>query len=210
MKKVLLISGLLLIFSCKKESDKKVVKNSVSADSLSTKPNLDSLRLNSVDDIKNEYNKVNSLLIAKKLDSTSFNYECGEKSGTVVFYSDNNDLKTIKHSYSENSHFSSVENYFVHDGKPYFIFQQETVWSFDGGTPEKPETKDDIKENRYYYVNKKLVNCRNKTYTLRSKNNSKQENLSDGESKNCSDVELLKTYNLLIKNKDKKGNIKCL
>lgn len=210
MKKALLFSGLLLIFSCKKENDTKVAANSVSADSLSKRQNLDSLRLNSVDDIKNEYNKVNSLLIAKKLDSTSFHYECEEKSGTVVFYSDNNNLKTIKHSYSENSHFSSVENYFVEDDKPYFIFQQETVWSFDGGTSEKPETKDDIKENRYYYVNEKLVNCRDKTYTLRSKNNSKQENLSDRESKNCSDVESLKTFNLLIKNKDMKGTIQCL
>lgn len=212
MKTLLLISGLVLIISCKKE-DNKTLDDNVSEKILTSKLNEDSLQLkndlNSVDGIKKEYNLVNSKLTAKKLDSVSFDYECEERSGNVVYYSENGILKVIKH-FNADSHFSSTENYFVNDGKPYFIFQKETVWSFDAGTSEKPETKDDIKENRYYYVNSKLVSCRDKTYTIRSKSNSKPENISDGESKNCSDAELLKTFGLLLKNKDKNGTLKCL
>ena len=211
MKKVFLISGLLLIFSCKKEN--KNAEKSLSIDSLSSKTVVDTLKksneINSIDKIKEEYNLVNSKLSAKKFDSLSFDYECEEISGNVVYYSENGILKVIKH-FSADSHFSSIENYFVNDGKPYFIFQQETVWRFDGGTPEKPETKDDVRENRYYYVNNKLEYCRDKKYTIRSKNSSKQENISDGESENCSDTELLKTFNLILKNKNKKDPIKCL
>jgi len=212
MKKAFLISGLLLIVSCKKENDKKTTKNSFLSDSLNLKKQADSLqpkKINSIDEIKKEYSLVNSKLIAKKLDSVSFNYECEERSGNVVYYSENGILKVIKH-FTADSHFSSTENYFVNENKPYFIFKDETVWSFDGGTPEKPETKDDIKENRYYYVNSTLVNCRVKTFTIRSKNNSKPENLSDGESKNCSDIELQKTFKQLLENKDKKDKINCL
>ena len=193
-------------------SHEKNNDNSILKDTLSSKKTIDSLqpkKINSIDEIKKEYNLVNSKLIAKKLDSVSFDYECEERSGNVVYYSENGILKVVKH-FTADSHFSSTENYFVNENKPYFIFKDETVWSFDGGTPEKPETKDDIKENRYYYVNNKLTECREKTYTIRSKNNSKPENLSDGESKNCSDIELQKTFKLLLENKDKKEKINCL
>ena len=214
MKKLLLISGLVLIISCKKENNKTLDDN-VSEKISTSKLNEDSLQLkndlNSVDGIKKEYNLVNSKLTAKKLDSVSFDYECEERSGNVVYYSENRILKAIKH-FNADSHFSSTENYFVNDGKLYFIFQKETVWSFDAGTSEKPETKDDITEQRFYIVNNKAIQCLEKKYTLKSssKNNSKSENIQNKEMKNCSIDELQKTFNLLVKNKDKKGKMNCL
>ncbi|NMR32660.1 hypothetical protein HIO71_00415 [Chryseobacterium aquaticum] len=215
MKNLLLISCLVFIVSCKKENKQKTSEHFTIKDSLNSHEFSDSLslknNLGSVDDIKREYNFVNSQLLAKKLDSVKFDYQCEERTGNVVYYSEKGVLKMIKH-FNADSHYSTVENYFVNNGKPYFIFKDETLWSFDGGTPEKPETKDDITEKRFYIVEYRPIQCLEKKYTLQSsaKNNPKSENVLSKEIKNCSIYEVQKTFNLLMKNKDSKGDIKCL
>ena len=207
-----LIFGIFLIFSCKNENDKKtpvsseLISSKVKSHSLSLSKNL-----NSIDGIKQEYNLVNSQLIGKKLDSASYKYECEEISGNVVYYSEKGKLKVIKH-FQADSHFSSTEQYFVNDEKPYFIFKDDTVWSFDGGTPEKPVTKDEVTEQRFYIVDNRSIQCLEKKYIFKSnsRNNSKTENIPNKEMKNCSIAELQKTYNLLMKNKDRRGSGNCL
>lgn len=212
MKKLILICGLSVIFSCQKEIEKKT---DVSTDLITSKVNSHSLNLNkdlsTVDGIKQEYNLVNTQLLEKKLDSVGFKYECEEKSGNVVYYSENGNLKMVKH-FQADSHYSSTENYFVDEGKPYFIFKDETVWNFDGGTPEKPETKDDVTEQRFYIVNEKAIQCLEKKYILKSNssNNPKSENVPNKEMKNCSIGELQKSFDLLMKNKDRRDGGKCL
>lgn len=213
MKKLLLISGLLLILSCKKENEQKTGNNSSPSDSLNLKSNVDSLSLkndlSSVDGIKKEYNLLNSKLLAKKLDSVGFKYECEERSGNVVYYSENGILKVIKH-FTADSHFSSTENYFVNDNQSFFVFKDDTVWSFDGGTPEKPETKDDVTQQRMYFSNNKIIQCLEKKFTIKSSSATptNPENIPNTESKNCSANEVQETFTLLLKNK--KGSIKCL
>ena len=212
MKKALVISVLLLIFSCKKEMNDKV---SNSSDAIGSKVKTHSLSLekdlNSVNGIRQAIQQVNSQLISKKLDSVGFEYDCDEISGNVVYYSDKGKLKVVKH-FQADSHFSSTENYFVNDGKLYFIFKDDAVWSFDGGTPEKPETKDDVTERRFYMVDDKAIQCLEKKYVLKSNspNNPKTENIPNKEMKNCSSEELQKTFALLMKARDRRGNGKCL
>lgn len=212
MKKIFLISGLLLICSCKKDVNEKI---SASADVISSNVKSHSVSLDhdlsTVEGIKQEYNLVNSQLLAKKLDSTSFEYDCDERSGNVVYYSDKGKLKIIKHLEAD-SHFSSTNSYFVDEGKPYFIFTNETLWSFDGGKPEKPNTKDDVTEKRFYIANGKVLQCLEKKYTLKSNasNNPKSENVPNKEMKNCSVDELQKSFDVLMKNKNRKGDEKCL
>jgi len=212
MKKLILLPSLILLFSCENKKKESFDTNSPTetSEQISSKDSLNKNNsLQNVDEIKAEYTSLNNQLISKKLDSTSFDYECNEVSGNVVYYSSNGELKSIKHFHGD-SHFSSVENYYLKNGKPFFIFQEEIVWNFDGGTPEKPETKDDVEEKRFYYINDKLISCRDKKYTLRTKNQSKPENVSDGESKNCNDTELRKTFEILLKNQDKKGKTSCI
>lgn len=208
MRKMLLISGLFLIFSCKKDIERKVsnLGSKVKSHSLDIDNNL-----NSVDGIKQEFNLVNSQLLARKLDSVGFEYECEEMSGNVIYYSEKGKLKAVKH-FQADSHFSSTETYFLNDGKPYFIFQDETVWSFDGGLPDQPETKDDVTEKRYYIVDNKVLQCLEKKYTLKSNssNNPKSENVPNKELKNCSIADLEKRFDLLMKNRDRRGRGKCL
>lgn len=212
MRNVFLICGLVLIFSCKNKKDKN---GSVSSNGISTKVKSHSLSpgkdLNSVNGIRQEYQLVNSKLAEKKLDSVGFKYECDEISGNVVYYSESGTLKVVKHFRSD-SHFSSTDHYFVNGGKPYFIFKDETVWSFDGGTADKPETKDDVTEQRFYIVAGKSIQCIEKKYTLKSNttNNPKSENIPNKEMKNCSIAELQKSFDLLMKNKDRRDGGNCL
>jgi len=211
MKNIPILLCLILIFSCEKQSP---IKNNSDSKNESNKTSKISdtakISLQNTDEIKAEYTKINQQINAKKLDSTSFNYECNERSGIVVYYSQNGKLKSIKHYFSEYSHYSSVENYFVNDDQPFFIFQQETVWNFDGGTAEKPETKDEINEKRLYYINNKLEKCLEKKYTVRSAEKSRlsPDNIKNYESKTCPDKELMKTFSNLMSHKNKKTD--CL
>lgn len=212
-EKLFLLSGIILLFSCESKKQDSIDIKSPS-DSLKTIVKKDSLINSSpqtIDEIKAEYTLLNNQLIAKKLDSISFDYECNEILGNVVYYSSKGELKGIKHFHAD-SHFSSVENYYLKNSKPYFIFKDDTVWNFDGGTPEKPETKDEVEQQRIYIVNEKPIECLEKKFTLKSssKNNPKPENIQNVQSKNCSYSELQKTFEVLLKNKDKKGKTACI
>ncbi|SDM11154.1 hypothetical protein [Chryseobacterium taihuense] len=211
MRNTLLLLSLILVFSCEKKSSVKT--NSASrneADKISYVSDSAKISFQNTDEIKAAYTKINQQINAKKLDSTSFNYECNERSGTVVYYSQNGKIRAIRHSFSEYSHYSAVENYFVNNDQPFFIFQQETVWNFDGGTAEQPETKDEITEKRLYYINSKLGKCLEKKYTVRSAEKGKPnpENIKNHESKTCPDKELMKIFTNLMSHKNKKPD--CL
>lgn len=213
MKKLFLIPLLMLFASCQKDSGSGQSQN-ISADSVRTPRKPDNIgankELKSVADIKTEYDLVKRLLHEKKLDSASFSYSCeGERDGNVVYYYKNAQHRSIRHTYSEYSHFSGVENYFIKDGNVFFIFKKETGWSFDGGSPERPETKDNSKEFRYYLVNGKPLRCLEKEYTVRfaASANRQPENIKNTEVKNCETDKVLKRYRSLVENQNTK---KCV
>lgn len=213
MKKILLIPCFVILFSCenKNKNSNSEVQKSENTDSNSKNRVSENASPENIEEIKAEFAALNNQLITKKLDSSVFEYECNEITGNVVFYTSGGDLQSIKHFYSD-SHFSSVENYYMKNGKPYFILKQDAGWSFDGGTPEKPETKDNIEEQRIYIVNDEAIACLEKKYTIRSgsANNPNPENIKNAESKNCSYPKLQKTFATLIKNKEKMGKIGCI
>ncbi|SDR12634.1 hypothetical protein SAMN05421664_3679 [Chryseobacterium soldanellicola] len=212
MKILLSVLSLCLIISCHKETKTKLQnKSSEGIGNLkkdSAKIQNDSIK--TVDDIKKEYSILNTLLTSKKLDSTSFNYNCDEREGEIVLYYQNKKLKIVKDFYSEHSHFSSSTKYFVNNDHVFFIFKEDTSWNFDGGTPEKPITKDDITEKRIYLQNGNAIQCLEKEYSIRSVgNNPDPDKITNKETK-CDIGELMKNYQSILKNKDKKGEIKCL
>jgi hypothetical protein len=213
MKITLISLSLLLAISCKKEKSKTLQNKSSDNDTVTLKNDLkiqnDSVKTTA--DIKTENARLNNLLISRKLDSTKFNYNCDEKEGEVILYFQDKKLAAVKDFYAEHSHFSSSTTYFVKNDQVFFIFNGETVWNFDdGGTPEKPETKDDIKEKRIYILNNKAVQCFEKNYSLRSKgNNTNPESIPNKEIK-CDIDGFMKTYQLILKNRNKRGDIKCL
>lgn len=77
-------------------------------------------------------------------------------------------FKTVNYKkYAEYIHFSTAEKYFINNEKPFFIFKDEEVWHFDGGTLEKPEAKDDVTESRIYLSENKVIGCNEKKYSIR-------------------------------------------
>lgn len=213
MKNILTVLSLIMIVSCKKEdeitTEKKHSEDPAIYNNTSSITRNDSIK--TIDDIKKEYASINSMLTSKKLDSTQFSYNCDEREGEVTFYYKDKKLAAVKDFYAEHSHFSSSTTYFVKNDQVFFIFNEETVWNFDeGGTPEKPETKDDIKEKRIYILDNKAVQCFEKNYSIRSKGNNKNpETISNRETK-CDITELMKKYQLILNNKNTKGKIQCL
>ncbi|WP_114822140.1 hypothetical protein [Chryseobacterium sp. KLBC 52] len=214
MKILFLTAGVILMASCKNEKEKTSYKESVSRDTFVMQK--DSVHTNlaqdPIDQIKKQYAVLQTQLETKKLGSSKFNYDCNdEPSGEVIFYSDKDEIKVIEHFYAEHSHFSASEKYFIKDGKPFFIFRQETVWNFDGGTPEKPVTKDDITETRIYLQNNQPLKCLEKKYSIKS--DQKEKTAPDtipGKEIRCNVDEILKSYQSLLKHKDQKGSIECL
>lgn len=209
MRTLFLAAGLVFIFSCTNDKDKTALKTSASKDSLIVKKDSTT---DPIDQIKIEYSNLQKQLESKKLTSTGFIYNCNdERSGKVTYYSDQKEIRIIEHSYDEYSHFGSTEQYFIKDGNLFFIFKEDTGWNFDGGTPEKPITKDDITESRIYIRNNKSIKCLEKQYSIRSNATEKPspDKIPNKETQ-CNTDELMKTYQSLLKNRDKKGEIKCL
>ena len=205
MKNILSALSLLFIFSCKDTSEKKQNQENLpeinsKTQTLPAKPNLET-----VEGIRAEYAVIQEKLKQKKLDSVSVKFECEERSGTATYFSENGILKFLKFD-SGDSHFVSVEEYYLADEKPFFIFVTETGWGFDGGTADKPETKDDITEKRFYLKNNASFECFEKKYTVFSakKDNPKSENVPNKKLENCDVSEYIKKFeNLKTKNTSK-------
>lgn len=213
MKNILTVLSLIMIVSCKKEDAKAIEKKQSEDPAINNNTSLitrdDSIK--TIDDIKKEYASINSMLISKKLDSTQFSYNCDEREGEVTLYYKDKKLAAVKDFYAEHSHFSSSTLYFIKNEQVFFIFNDETVWNFDdSGTPEKPETKDDIKEKRIYILDHKPVQCFEKNYSVSSKGNNKNPQTISNKETKCDIAELMKKYQLIVKNKDRKGGINCL
>lgn len=214
MKTIFFSIIILFAASCKNDKEKTVSENLVLTGSSTVKKDTVRTEKSSdpIEEIKKEYAVLQTQLKAKKLSSKSFNYNCNdERSGKVTFYSDQKEIRIIEHSYDEYSHFGSTEQYFIKDGNLFFIFKEDTAWNFDGGTPEKPITKDDITESRIYIQNNKPIKCLEKQYSIRSNAAEKPSpEKIPGKEVQCNTDELMKTYQSLLKNKDQKGEIKCL
>lgn len=213
MKTIFITAFLTLLVSCRKENSKEIFQPSANPDrSAAQTVSAPADSSDPADSIRKEYNRLHALLEAKKLTTKGFTYNCNEEpSGEVTFYSDKGEIKVIRHSYAEHSHFSAVEQYFIKNGKPFFIFREEAVWSFDGGTSEKHITKDDITETRIYIQNGKPIRCLEKIYSIRSDGSEKPDPAKiPGKEIPCTIEGLMKTYELLIKNKDQKEKKQCL
>ncbi|WP_312075927.1 hypothetical protein [Chryseobacterium sp.] len=209
---VLLISA-FTFQSCSKEKPNLKKEEKVSTQEIQNAKNGDSVTISNKEDIQKYYAEFQEDLDKKKLDSVSFNYECDGREGTVTYFSKDSKLKIIRNEYAEYSHYSAVEKYFVNNEKPFFIFKDEAVWHFDGGTPEKPETKDDVTESRIYLIENKVIDCLEKKYSIRSveKKEPDASKIPNKKFKDCKSQELLSEFEKLLKHKkNKEGSVQCL
>ncbi len=217
MKKLVLLCMVLLLFSCK-EGEKNTVPQSDEIPK-TTNPTSDSSvpkslkTLHTINDIKQEYALINQAVLDNRLDTLSYTYDCdGEKAGKVNYFFKEDTLRLIEHTYNEYSHFSAEERYYVKNDEPFFIFNKSVTWSFSGGTAEKPGTRDDIKEQRFYILEKEAVNCLEKKYQVFSEDSLTQnaDQIANTEI-NCEGAQaFLKSFSELRDAKENIDTVMCL
>ncbi len=197
------MAAFLLILSCTQRSQTTTgSQDSLSADTAVASP--DTLThskpgLSTVEDIRRSYTATIGKLQRGELDSASFTYDCsGERSGTVSYFTEAGNLKMIIHRYSEYSHYSATDRYFVQDNQLYFAYLNGVSWTFDGA---EGATRDDITEQRIYLVDEKPVKCLEKKYTTRSAatDNPKSETVPSKDVKCKPAAAILKPYQILLK-----------
>lgn len=162
-----------------------------------------------IEEIKREFTILNQKVLSKKLDSSGFTYECEETYGEGSFYYENGQLSMVRY-FTADSHFSSVTRYYLKHDEIFFIFREDTVWRFDGGTAEKPVTRDDISQQRVYLVNGNPVQCLQKEFTVRSVGRHQDPEKIPNRKTRCDIRELMKDYLRVLKNIDKKGRTDCI
>lgn len=201
-KLVLLITfGICCAFSCTQGPDSNAVESDIqTTDSLVVHTPESERPIQSVEDIQDAYTGVVEQWDRGALDSVSFEYTCGngERSGTVSYFSQEGNLRLIIHRYSEYSHYSAEDQYFVRDSILYFAFLKGISWTFEEG-PEG-STRDNITEQRVYLLDMQPVKCLEKKYIIRSqvKENPLPESVPNKEVKCASSSSLVKSYHQLL------------
>jgi len=114
----------------------------------------------------------------------------------------------IRHIYNEYSHFSATDEYYIKDGVPFFIFNQDLVWNFTG----QNQTQDNITERRFYILNDQPVQCLEKKYTVNSNDDYPPESdtVPNKEIECALFEDALKDYKKLYKLREQNGDIECL
>ena len=109
-----------------------------------------------VDQIRKWYGEIQS---AKPESSSEVQFESkiDPTSGKMTVRRYPAGLVAIELAYVSGSHSASTEYFYFKDGGLFFVFETQSTWRFDGGTPEKPETMDRDTENRFYYDDGRCV-----------------------------------------------------
>ena len=212
MTHILLYFGIFyfVVFSCNTSSKKEIQTEKISKIT-ETKSSVN--KIETLAQIPLAYQTIDSLVRQKSVDSSSFSYNCaGEKSGKVTYYRKNNELILIEKIYAEYSHTEGKDQYFIKNGKPFFVFRKITNWSFDGKSKVEGATIDKVTEKRFYIVKDQLVRCLQKHYEISSTAKEKAKPAQIGNKKSdCPSVEnLLTDYNVLLSHKNQHTNIECL
>ena len=122
--------------------------------------------------IRRVYSDIISKYERSALDSSSFSYSCrGEKSGTVSYFSTAGKLTMIIHRYAEYDHYTAEDRYFLNGDALVFVYRHRISWSFESG-PEG-STKDNVTEQRSYFVNQVPIKCLEKKYVIHSRDKEK-------------------------------------
>ncbi|WP_294285557.1 hypothetical protein [uncultured Chryseobacterium sp.] len=209
MKNSIIAVCLVLIISCNKQREGLEKNSSKDLPKIKKDTVLPDGTPKNINEIKQEFTALNKKLLSRSLDSTSFMYTCNEIEGKADFYYEKQNLRMVKHFFAD-SHFSSVTNYYVKNNDVFFIFKEETLWQFDGGTPEKPITKDSVSEQRIYLQKGKAIQCLEKHFTVRSAGKNVNPEKVPNKSGNCNVKELMEIYQKILENKDRKDKMLCL
>lgn len=213
MKKLFYLAVFISFFSCQEKLTSGEASTSDDQTPTETKssghPSEELGDIKSVDDIKKEYAYIIDRLESGSMDSTSFEYNCHEeKKGKVIYFSEKGQLRMIKHTYNQYSHYSGTDEYFVKNDSLFFVYYNHEVWNFTG----QNQTKDDITEIRFYIIDNKPVKCLEKKLTMLSRGkDTLQSTIGTNKELECSSLESIsEDFELFLKLRDQQENLICL
>ncbi|AHM62795.1 hypothetical protein D770_22750 [Flammeovirgaceae bacterium 311] len=210
--------ALCSLLSCREKSNTTAVEESIPTELTGAEESAPayaatSPAIETIEDIREAYASVVSKIESNSMDSTYFGYNCnGEKSGNVRYYSENGQLRMIRHTYNEYSHHSATDHYFVKDSTLFFVHFNRMSWSFDSQAQDPQATKDKTTEKRFYIIDNQPVKCLEKSYTTRSAaaDNPQAETVANKEV-NCPSLDpVLESYRLLVQHRHQQDSISCL
>ncbi|WP_375559142.1 hypothetical protein ACE193_15555 [Bernardetia sp. OM2101] len=226
MKNLLYVLLLFVFISCNGNSETQTVESSDIKENITSSETItentptdtnqetqavQSKELKTVEDIREEYQTIQSKITKGKMDSSSFRYQCDGGGGQIVYFSENKELRKITYS-SGYEHGGVIKEYFLKDNTPFFVFHDASTWTFDVGSKQENATRDDMTEKRFYIIDNQLIKCLEKEFTIHSsiKNNPTSATVANKEV-TCSDLtELLKDYELVLKYKNQTADMECL
>ena len=205
-----------IICSCESDSNKETESQADldEEDSISQVEN-DTLSfsetIRDMDAIREEYEKTLRARQIGLLDSTSIRYNCAEeRKGTITYFKTGEDLRLIEKNYSEYSHTEGVDQYYISNEKPYFIFYDSANWHFDFDTEQDGDYTENIHEERYYILGDTLTTCLYKEYETRSSSDNNPDQI-ENEVVKCPPLQnLLDKYKTLLSHQNGTTDIGCL
>lgn len=119
--------------------------------------------------IRSEFTRIESLLNQGKLTPKIKEINCSDEpvGGNLTFFYDGNTIVKVDHNFHMGDHFGQESSYYFKDGKLIFGFHRSGTWSFTGEEDDKGDsiTKDDMKVQRDYFNDGKIVKQLFKDYT---------------------------------------------
>ncbi|WP_018479336.1 hypothetical protein [Pontibacter roseus] len=216
MNGLIYMLALLVITSCKdktasmEESALQAETTTIANSQMKPSEKLREARaIRNVEDIREEYAYITSVLESGRLDSASFSYNCNdEKKGTATYFSEKGQLRMVRHTYSEYSHFSAVDSYYVKEDALFFVFHNRLTWSF----VHQGQTRDNVTENRVYIIDDEPVKCLQKKYTEYSRTNgAPQSEQVDNKEVDCSSLGFVqKDFQSLARYRKQREDLQCL
>lgn len=108
-----------------------------------------------MEDIRQEFSLIQTLVTEGQLRLDSMNYECPDepRGGFLSRYYQGEELRLLKHEYYLGDHNWIASHWYFKEQSCFFAFREEGSWRFDGPGVEEgtPATRDDFKEYRYYF-----------------------------------------------------------
>lgn len=158
-----------------------------------------------IQDIKNQYKVIVGKRGIRKLNADSISYECADypEEGVIVYYTDEQGVRLIEHTCSQGDHGGKMDQYFVWEGELFFLYSDESYWTFDAGTMDdavQQNTVDYFTERRYYFNKGKVLKCLEKKYEQRTsqEDNPKSQNVHNVKIEATDSKERLEKFNHLL------------
>lgn len=209
MKNIISLLIILSFLACSKNQPSAEIKPEQQGTGSIVAENSAKNQIQNVTDIKETYALINSKIFSKSLDSSFFKYSCNnEKSGKITYFTQKGTLRMIRHAYSEYSHFSATEDYYVQNDSVFFIFSKEVSWSF----ADQDKTKDEIVEKLMYIINGKPVKClQNESTVLVSSSAADVSKAGSNKETDCSSFPpAFMQFKKLLALRNQKQDLQCL